>query len=133
MLNDMEFHHIGVAVFSIEKTSSTYAQLGYAKTDTVFDPIQHVNICFLTKDGEPTVELLEPADDKSPVCDTLKKNGVTPYHTCYAVDNLSKAADELKSMRYLPLGKAVAAVAFGGKSVQFFYHKNMGLIELVER
>lgn len=128
----MKFNHIGMAVFSIEKTSNIYIGLGYEKTETVFDPIQHVNICFLTKEGEPTVELLEPVDEKSPVCDTLRKNGVSAYHTCYAVENLAKAAEELKQKRIFPLGASAHAVAFGGKNVQFFYHKNIGLIELVE-
>lgn len=130
---NMKFHHIGMAVFSIEKTSGVYLSLGYAKTDTVFDPIQHVNICFLTKTGEPTVELLEPVGDKSPVCDILKKNGVSPYHTCYEVASIADAASELKQKRIFPLGAPAEAVAFGGKRVQFFYHKNIGLIELVEK
>lgn len=66
MFQNFKFHHIGVAVFSIEKTAKVYA------------------------------------------------------------------AATLKQHKFLPLGKAVEAVAFGGRSVQFFYHKDVGLIEIVE-
>ena len=41
------FHHIGIAVFSIEKSSEFYVNQGYEITETVFDPIQNVNICFI--------------------------------------------------------------------------------------
>ena len=122
-----------MAVFSIEKTAITYLDAGYTKTDTVFDPIQNVNICFLSKAGMPTVELLEPVDESSPVNDTLKKCGVAPYHTCYEVKSIDEAAAELRQKRIFPLGKAEEAIAFGGCRVCFFYNKNIGLIELVER
>ena len=132
MFNGFIFNHIGVAVFSIAKTAKVYAAAGYTQSKTVFDPVQHIHICFLHKADMPTVELLEPVDDKSPVVETLKKNGVTPYHTCYEVANMAEAAATLKQHKFLPLGKAVEAVAFGGRSVQFFYHKDVGLIEIVE-
>lgn len=41
------FHHIGIAVFSIEKSSEFYINQGCEITETVFDPIQNVNICFI--------------------------------------------------------------------------------------
>ena len=41
------FHHIGIAVFSIEKSSEFYENQGCEITETVFDPIQNVNICFI--------------------------------------------------------------------------------------
>ncbi len=133
MTDSLKFHHIGVAVFSIEKTAKFYTDAGYVKTDTVFDPIQRVNICFLAKDGMPTVELLEPVDETSPVNDALRKNGVAPYHTCYEASDLTQTAVELRKKRIFPLGEAAKAVAFGGRKVQFFYNKNIGLIEIVEK
>ncbi len=133
MLDNLKFHHIGVAVFSIEKTAKIYVEAGYRQSATVFDSIQNVNICFLTKENMPTVELLEPVDEHSPVNDTLRKNGVTPYHTCYEASDLAQAATELQKKRIFPLGGATEAVAFGGRKVQFFYNKNIGLIEIVEK
>lgn len=122
-----------MAVFSIEKTAKFYTDAGYEQTPTVFDPIQNVNICFLTKANMPTVELLEPVDADSPVNQCLRKNGVAPYHTCYEARDLAQAAAELQQKRIFPLGDAAVAVAFGGKKVQFFYNKNIGLIEIVQQ
>ena len=82
MLKSMKFHHIGVAVKDISATAAVYVTGGYKQSDTIFDPIQNVNICWLTKENMPVVELLEPVDETSPVNKILEKNGVTPYHIC---------------------------------------------------
>lgn len=132
MLSTMKFHHIGVAVKSISATATVYVAGGYQQSETLFDPEQNVNICWLTKEGMPVVELLEPVDDTSPVNNTLKKNGVTPYHTCYIVDDIEQAVGELKKMKYVVVSKPVEAVAIHGCKVCFLYNKNVGLIELVE-
>lgn len=132
MLEGMKFHHIGVAVKSIEATAAMYEQAGYKKSAIVTDPIQNVNICWLTKAGEPIVELLAPVDETSPVCKTLEKNGVTPYHCCYVVDNLEEAVKALRQEKYVLTSKPEPAVAFCGSRVCFLYNKNVGLIELVE-
>jgi len=132
MLNCFKFHHIGVAVKDINKTAAIYEAGGYTVSNTILDPIQNVNICWLTKEGMPTVELLEPINETSPVCKTLEKNGVTPYHTCYTVDNIDEAIAELRKMRYVVVSKPVEAVAIHNCKVCFLYNKNIGLIELVE-
>ena len=132
MLKSMIFHHIGVAVKDINATASVYEQGGYKRSSSVFDPIQNVNICWLTKDGAPTVELLAPVDEKSPVNKTLEKVGVSPYHCCYIVDNVEEAASELRKQKYIMVSKPAEAVAFCGSRVCFLYNKNIGLIELVE-
>ena len=128
----MIFHHIGVAVKDINATASVYEQGGYKRSSSVFDPIQNVNICWLTKDGAPMVELLAPVDEKSPVNKTLEKVGVSPYHCCYIVDNVEDAASELRKQKYIMVSKPAEAVAFCGSRVCFLFNKNMGLIELVE-
>lgn len=132
MLKSMIFHHIGVAVKDINATASVYEQGGYKRSSSVFDPIQNVTICWLTKDGAPTVELLAPVDEKSPVNKTLEKVGVSPYHCCYIVDNVEEAASELRKQKYIMVSKPAEAVAFCGSRVCFLFNKNMGLIELVE-
>lgn len=132
MLKSMIFHHIGVAVKDINATASVYEQGGYKRSSSVFDPIQNVNICWLTKDGAPMVELLAPVDEKSPVNKTLEKVGVSPYHCCYIVDNVEDAASELRKQKYIMVSKPAEAVAFCGSRVCFLFNKNMGLIELVE-
>lgn len=132
MIPELKFHHIGIAVKDIDATATVYEDGGYRMSDIIFDPIQNVDICWLTKDGEPIVELLAPVDENSPVNKTLEKNGVTPYHCCYVVDNIEEAVAELKKQRYVLTSKPAEAVAFCGSRVCFLYNKNVGLIELVE-
>ena len=132
MLESMKFHHIGVAVNDIDDTAEMYVNAGYVKSEKVYDPIQNVSICWLTQEGAPIVELLAPVDETSPVCKTLEKNGVTPYHCCYVVDNIDETVKELRKQRYILTSKPEPAVAFCGSRVCFLYNKNVGLIELVE-
>ena len=132
MLKSMKFHHIGVAVKDISATAAVYVTGGYKQSDTIFDPIQNVNICWLTKENMSVVELLEPVDETSPVNKILEKNGVTPYHTCYIVDEIELAMKELRKMKYIVVSKPAEAVAIHGCKVCFLFNKNVGLIELVE-
>lgn len=132
MLDSFKFHHIGVAVKNIDDTAPIYEQGGYKRSASIFDSIQNVNICWLTKEGMPTVELLAPVDETSPVNKTLEKNGVTPYHTCYVVENIEEAVAQLRKQKYVMVSKLAEAVAFCGSRVCFLFNKNVGLIELVE-
>lgn len=132
MLESMKFHHIGIAVRDIDKTAAVYVQGGYKKSQTTFDPVQNVSICWLTKTEMPRVELLAPVDETSPVCKTLEKNGVTPYHTCYTVENIEDAIIELRKMKYVVVAKPEVAPAISNCKVSFLFNKNVGLIELVE-
>lgn len=132
MLDSFRFHHIGVAVKDIEKTAAFYVQSGYKQSSIVFDAIQNVNICWLTKKNMPIVELLAPVGVSSPVCKILEKNGVTPYHTCYIVENIETAVAELQKMKYIVVVKPVEAPAITNCKVCFLFNKNIGLIELVE-
>lgn len=133
MLANWKFDHIGVAVPDINSTAKVYVEAGYTQTEPVYDPIQNVHICFLSKDGMPTVELLAPHDSTSPVQQTLDKMGVTPYHSCYEVENIDTAVAELRKQRYIVVKKPEPAIAFGGRRVCFLYNKVVGLIEIVEK
>lgn len=133
MLASFHFHHIGIATDCIEKTAEYYLEAGYTMTGKTYDLIQDVNIVFLTKDGMPMIELLEPGSVHSPVSKTLEKSGVSPYHMCYSVDNMDEAVKELKKKRFLPLFRPVQAVALENKKICFLFNKEVGLIELVEK
>lgn len=132
MLNSFKFHHIGVAVNDIESTATVYVNGGYLRSETLFDPIQNVNICWLTKDGMPTVELLAPINETSPVNKILEKNGVSPYHICYEVNDMDIVINNLRKQKYVMVCKPVPAVAIHNCKVCFLFNKHVGLIELVE-
>ena len=129
------FHHIGIAVTDITKTASFYVSCGYRQSETIFDPIQNINICWLSKDNSPIIELLQsPNNEKpSPVDHVLQKNGgVTPYHICYQVEDIEASIHELRRHHFIILGKPVNAIAIKSSKVCFLFSKATGLIELVE-
>ena len=128
----LTFHHIGIACRDIAKTQAFYLQMGYTASPIVEDPVQHVRISFLEKDGAPRLELLEPLDEQNPVARTLATVGVTPYHMCYEVENIEATIAELRGQRFLLVNGPVPACAMENKRIAFLYQKNTGLIELVE-
>ena len=132
MDSELVFHHIGIACRDIDKTREFYLGLGYTASPVVDDPLQHVRICFLDKEGAPRLELLQPLDDQSPVARTLATAGVTPYHFCYEVRNIDEAIAAQRTKRFLLVSGPVPACALGDRRIAFLYNKNNGLIELVE-
>lgn len=133
MLAEFEFHHIGYAVKNIDKTSAYYLTAGFVQTETIIDPLQNVRIAFLSKHGNPLIELVEPVDKHSPIVKTLEKSGVSPYHICYSVDDLDEAIGKMKMLKFIPLFKPVPAVALGNKKICYLYNQDVGLIELLEK
>ena len=133
MLSDAIFHHVGIAVKSIEKTAIFFSEAGYKITNVIFDPIQNVIISFGEKVGSPLLELVQPIDEKSPVWNILKKIGVSAYHFCYEVQNLDDSIAQLRKKKFMLLVKPVEAIAFDGRKVCFLYHKETGIIEFLEK
>lgn len=128
----LTFHHVGIACRDIAKSQVFYTSMGYQASAVIDDPLQHVRVCFLDKEGAPRLELLEPLDDQSPVARTLVTVGVTPYHLCYEVEDIEAAMAALRHQRFLPVKEPLPACAMEGKRVAFMFQKHTGLIELVE-
>ena len=128
----LTFPHIGIACRDIAKTQAFYLGQGYTASPVVEDPLQHVRISFLEKEGAPRIELLEPLDDQSPVARTLATSGVSPYHMCYEVQDIEAAVNHLRGQRFLLVNGPVPACAMGDRRIAFLFQKNTGLIELVE-
>ena len=132
MLNQLEFHHIGVATSHLDLTIEQYENLGYLASEITLDNIQKVRICFMSRPAFPLVELIEPTDSTSPVNNILAKSGTTPYHFCYETPRLEQQIKIFKKQKYVLLQQPVAAPALRGRRICFLFHKNMGLIEFVE-
>lgn len=133
MDNLLSFHHIGIACRDIEKTKGLYLAMGYKEAPVIDDPVQHVSVCFLEKDGEPRIELLSSLDDNSPLSRILASVGVTPYHMCYEVNDMEEAIAALRARRFMLVSGPVAACAMENRLIAFLFNKNNGLIELVEK
>lgn len=99
----MCFHHVGVAVRSIEEALQTYS--GVFGFDQVSDPIdvehEHVRVCFV-RAGDVLIELVEGVGDGSPVRELLERTGAGTYHICYQVDDIDRAIRELRANRCFP-------------------------------
>jgi methylmalonyl-CoA/ethylmalonyl-CoA epimerase len=129
----MEFHHVGIAVNSIEETAKWYVAMGYSLTKTIEDTVQNVHLAFLKRDDSPLLELVQPVDKNSPVSNILKKVGVSAYHLCYETDNLQREIEELENQDFRVLVEPVEAIAFNHRKISFLYHLDIGLIELLEK
>lgn len=133
MIDDLRFHHIGIACFDINETKAFYELIGYVASPIIDDPIQDIRISFLKKEGSPMLELLAPIDEKSPVNRILDTQGVTPYHICYEVDDIDAMMTLLrKQHKFVRVSKAAPACAIDDRRVAFLFRKDVGLIELVE-
>ena len=132
--NEMQFHHIGIATNNLEAAIKVYVELGYAlQFGRIFiDPVQKVKIGFMEKPNNPRIELLMPHGENSPVENVLKKNGATPYHTCYEVYDIEKSIRELQSIKFVKIIEPTPAVAFKNRRICFLYNKSIGLLELLE-
>lgn len=125
-------NHIGVATRNRKETSAFYEAVGYHEVVGGYDPYQNVYGFFYEADNMPTIELLAPYDEKSPINKMLEKNGVTPYHLCYNINcTIEEAVKELKAERFMAISKPTYSDNLKGR-VCFLFHKDVGVIELFE-
>lgn len=131
MIDHLTFHHIGYVTLNIEETSNQFNDLGYSCLDEAqVDEIQKVKICFLKKENAPLIELIEPLQGNTSLNKLLGKNGVCPYHMCYEVEDIESSFDQFTNKGYIALFRPIEAIALGGKSICYFYKKEIGYIEL---
>lgn len=130
----MEFaiEHIGYVTKSIERSAETFRIFGYSAEDIINDDTQKTKICMLRKEGEVSIELVEPYQENVTMLNMLKK-GTTPYHTCYKVSDVQTTYGELKELGFTPLFPPVAAPAFNNRLICYFWKKDIGLVEIVEK
>ncbi len=90
----MKLDHIGYITDQMDDTKEGFVRLGYVPESVVDFAAHKCKICFLHKEGETTVELVEPYEDNKSLRKLLK-NGVTPYHVCYEVEDIHKTISEM--------------------------------------
>ena len=129
---DCQLEHVGYVTDDIAKTAEAFRLLGYEAGEIVNDDTQRTRICFLRKQGETNIELVEPYEDNKTMQKMLKK-GVSPYHTCYQVEDMATAHAFLAEKGFTPLFPPVEAPAFGNRLICYFWRGDIGLVELVSR
>lgn len=126
-------NHIGYLTDDIAATAKQFEIFGYCADEVIHDDTQRTRICFLRKEGELVIELVEPYADNKTMQRMLAKGGVTPYHICFEVDDVEKEYQYLTDNDWLALFKPVAAPAFGNRKICYFWKREIGLIELVNK
>lgn len=125
--------HIGYAVNDINITADLYVKNGWTLSEIYEEQVQNAKIAFLTKEGFPTIELVSPLGEKSPVDNILKNNGVSLYHICYEVDDIMESVESLYEQGFKPLFMPVRSVAMENREICYLYNINIGTIELVSK
>ena len=92
----MKLHHIGIVVKNIQKSLGELNQ--YLNFESISVPSlvgsQKVNICFL-KTNNVFLELIEPAQENSPISDFVEKGGGF-HHLCFEVDDIHLELEKMK-------------------------------------
>ena len=128
----MKIHHIGIVVPTINDSLAELTKI--LKFDTIGVPTligsQKVNVCFM-KLGQINLELIEPAENDSPIADFASKGGGF-HHLCFEVKDINSTIDELERHGARLLVKPV--LGFEDRMIAFLYlnmkNTNFNLIEL---
>ena len=125
--------HIGYLTGSISETIKAFKILGYEMGEIVNDETQQTKICFIWKEGESTIELVEPYENNKTMQKMLAKRGVTPYHMCYEVEDIDAEYEDLIAKNWTALFKPIEAPAFDNRKICYFWNREIGFVELVNK
>ena len=91
----LKLHHIGIVVQNINESLGEMTNfLSFESTELpTLIGSQKVNICFL-KTNNVYIELIEPADENSPITDFAQKGGGF-HHLCFEVDDIHQEIDKM--------------------------------------
>lgn len=125
--------HVGVVVRSIDEALEQHRQMwGVLRVEgPYYDPEQGVNVAFLYPEGSTCIELIEPADESSPVDNFLKRGGGLA-HLCFEVPDLDAQLEQARAGGAVIASPPKPAVAFEGRRVAFVRTSGRQLIEYVE-
>jgi methylmalonyl-CoA/ethylmalonyl-CoA epimerase len=130
------FHHVGVGTTAFEAAIEVYVKLGHTVHVNVDDPVLDVRIALLACPGDagPWLEVVAPLGPNGPLRALAARRALpTPYHTCYAVDDLTSGAAALADAGFAPVSEPAPALAFDNARIAFFFSASVGLVELLER
>ena len=92
----MKLHHIGIVVENIQKSLGELTKYLDFESTTMPSLVgsQNVNICFL-KTNNVFLELIEPAEENSPISNFIKKGGGF-HHLCFEIDDIHLELEKMK-------------------------------------
>lgn len=118
-----KFHHLGIGINNINSFDKNLIQ------KKIYDPIQKVNVYFFYM-NDFLVEFVEPADENSPVSNSLNKN-FNYFHICFSTNEFNILKNKFLIMNIRQISKPVPAVAFSNNKIVWFKSKDLGLIEII--
>ncbi len=131
----MKLHHIGIVVKNIQNSLGELTQFLNFESTTIPSLVgsQKVNICFL-KTNNVFLELIEPAQENSPISDFVKTGGGF-HHLCFEVDDIHLELGKMKKNGARIIVDAVKG--FEDRLIAFVIldmkNTNCKLIELAEK
>ncbi len=131
----LQLHHVGFVVAEISASIQGFrASLGAAWDGSVFeDPNQKVKVAFLkTQSCGGQIELVEPANGRSPVAKFLAERGGGLHHLCYEVCDIEQALATFKGRGAVIAKRPLPAVAFRGRRIAWILTTEKLLVELLE-
>ncbi len=134
-LQALTLHHVGFVVAAIAPAMDGFLHsLNATWDEKIFeDPLQKVKVAFLTtRPGEPQIELIEPASEKSPVRKFLLEKGGGLHHFCYQTGSLEAELKAFRSRRAILVQHPRPAVAFDGRRIAWVLTRENLLVELLE-
>ena len=130
----MKLHHIGIVVKNIQESLGELTKFLNFESTTVPTLVgsQKVNVCFL-KTNNVYIELIEPAEENSPISEFIAKGGGF-HHICFEVSDIHKEAEKM-----VESGARIVVApvkGFDDRLIAFpvlnMKNTNCNLIELVE-
>lgn len=131
MLDKIE--HIGIAVRDLSASNELFAKLlgkPHYKVETVES--EHVDTSFFNI-GESKLELLHATGPDSAIAKYIEKKGEGIHHIAFAVEDIEKEVERLKSEGFQPISEKPKKGA--DKKLVFFFHPKSAngiLIELCQ-
>jgi len=130
----LAFDHFGLATRSPDKAVAFLKGLGYQPGETIYDPVQKVNLISCPSAQMPSVEVIFPTDESGPLMAILADRSESLYHLCYRSRDLAAtlAAMKLAGHRVIQVAAPQPAILFHNKRVSFYLVGGFGLIEIIE-
>ena len=124
--------HIGYLTADIEQQMAYLGTMGYVPSPIYHDERQKAFVCFMEMSPCTRIELVQPYKENTTLKKMLKGE-MTLYHVCYVVEDIEATFHSLVELDFIPLFSPVGAIAFGGRRICYFWSRNMGYVEIVEK
>ena len=132
LFKDLRFHHYGIAVRTFKEVLKFYKNLDFEISKKIIDKVQNVEIILCTSKHYPSVELIKPLNNKSPITRIVKDNETSIYHVCYEAKKKKFDIKKfLKNFDYVCISEPKPDKLFQKRYTGFYFVKNIGLIEIL--